>query len=83
MTQHIVTADASRVSPQQFLDSIGLDSPARRAARRAEMQGQCIRAIERGDTYGWPALMVAGCREIMDAQLTETHGDPLLKRGAA
>lgn len=61
----LIVADASKVTPLQFLDALGLSSPEQRAANLASLREQCINAIERGDTYGWPPLMVADCRKIM------------------
>jgi hypothetical protein len=67
----LTTANARKVSGLQFLDAIGLDSPERREMRAREMREQCIRAIEAGDTYGWPPSMVADCRKGMErADLT-------------
>ena len=71
----LVTADASKVSGTQFLDAIGFDSPERRSARQAQMQEQCIQAIERGDTYGWPPLMVEDCRKVMAER--KSRGEPV------
>lgn len=62
---NLVTADARKTSGLDFMDAIGFSSPEERAARRALMQEQCIRAIQAGDTYGWPPLMVAECRTII------------------
>lgn len=75
----VVTADAGKVSGRQFLDALGLSSPEQRAERQREMIAQCIAAIERGDTYGWPPLLVAQCREQMDgkplSELTNEKGE--------
>jgi hypothetical protein len=53
------------MTPLEFMDAIGMSSPEKRAARQAENREQCIRAIEAGDTYGWPPLLVEECRAIM------------------
>ena len=76
----LIVADARRVSPCEFLDFVFGTSPEDRAKRDRAMEPDCIAAIERGDTYGWPPLMVARCREIIDARLTETKGDPMLAK---
>jgi hypothetical protein len=68
----LITADARAVTPQQFFDAITGDSAEKRAERDRVMHEQCIRAIERGDTYGWPPAMVEECRAIMaERQVTE------------
>lgn len=41
------------------------------------MHEQCIRAIERGDTYGWPPLMVADCRKIIAERVALTDVEHL------
>jgi hypothetical protein len=64
----LITADASKMSGLAFMDATGVSSPEKRAADRLQMQQQCIRAIERGDTYGWPPMMVAECRKLMEAR---------------
>lgn len=65
MTDRLIAANARAVSPRQFLDALGMDSPEKRTARQALLREQCIRAIEAGDTFGWPPLLVEECREIM------------------
>jgi hypothetical protein len=61
----LITADASKVTPLEFMDAIGMSSPEKRAKRQAELRAQCIRAIEGGHLYGWPGLLVAECRAII------------------
>jgi hypothetical protein len=75
----LITYRADRMSGIEFLDAIGLSSPEKRSAAAALMQEQCIRAIESGNTYGWPPLMVAECQKIIEerARLTECRPDPL------
>jgi hypothetical protein len=63
-----VVVDASKVSPREFLDGLGLSSPEKRAADRAIMLADCTRAIERGDTHGWPPAMVEECLLAMRAE---------------
>lgn len=84
-TDSLITADASKVSGAEFFDAVFGVTPEMREEKARLMREQCIAATERGDTYGWPPLMVAECREIMAGeQLTEAVGDPLLnKRRAA
>ena len=80
-----IIADARKVSPRAFLDALGLSSPELRAERQRNLEEQCIRAIERGDTYGWPPMMVADCRRIMAERepilglTAEELSDPFLK----
>lgn len=62
---HLVTCDASRVTPRGFLDFVTGDTPAKREQRLHEDRQRCIRAIEKGDTYGFPPVMVEECRKIM------------------
>lgn len=62
---NLVTVDASKVSGRDFLDAITGNSPEKRAEHRQREIERCIRAIQRGDTYGWPPVMVAECRHIM------------------
>lgn len=86
MSDRAIVADARAVTPRQFLDSLGLSSPEVRAKRDRELREQCIRAISRGDTYGWPPALLAECRKLIEEQesLTEeTHGDPFKGRFAA
>jgi hypothetical protein len=64
----VAVADASKMSGLAFMDATGMSSPEKRATDRLQMQQQCIRAIERGDTYGWPPMMVAECRKLMEAR---------------
>jgi hypothetical protein len=58
-------ADASKVTPRQFIDALGLSSPEEREARRAADREGCMRAIRRGDTFGWPGVLVDQCRAII------------------
>lgn len=60
-----ITADASKVTAREFLDAVGLSSPEERAERRRRLVSQCMAAIESGDTYGWPPVLVQQCREQM------------------
>lgn len=70
----ITIADAAKASPQQFLDRLGLDGPERREARLNAHYASCIRAIERGDTYGFPPMMVEHCKTIMaDGRLVDVE----------
>lgn len=88
MTLH--HANAREISGAEFFRTIFGDH---RGERDRQMREQCISAIGRGDTYGWPPAMVEECRKLSDAreenrckcdeQLTECRGDPLLKRRAA
>jgi hypothetical protein len=73
------TADASKVSGRAFLDAIGLSSPEAREARREQSRQRCIRAIERGDTYGFPPSLVDECRQII---ADEDRGWALAERSA-
>lgn len=77
MTGKLIIADASRVTPLAFMDAIGMSSPEQRAESKREMEEQCIRAIERGDTYGWPPSMVAECRKIIAARIPLTDVEDL------
>jgi hypothetical protein len=65
MTDKLITARADQMTPLEFMDTIGMSSPEKRAKRQAELRAQCIRAIEGGDLYGWPPLLVEECRQIM------------------
>ncbi len=67
-----ITADADKVSPRQFLDGLGLSSPEIRAARREHDKQSCKRAILRGDTYGYPPMLVDQVRAEMAAEQAET-----------
>lgn len=60
-----VVAKASKVSGLEFCDVITGRSPEIRAAEREQTIQRCIRAIERGDVYGFPPMLVDECREIM------------------
>lgn len=60
-----LTADASKVSGRDFLDLVTGNSPEKRALRREQEIAKCIAAIKRGDTYGFPPVMVAECKQIM------------------
>lgn len=60
-----VTADASSVSARSFFDAMTGRTDAQRAEERRQMDEQCIRAIRRGDTYGWPPSTVNRCRQII------------------
>ena len=61
----LITGPADKVSSRGFLEALGLTSADKRVADLALMHQQCIRAIERGDLYGWPPMMVAHCRKVM------------------
>lgn len=65
MTDRLTTADARTVSGLDFFDAVFGSSPERRQQRLDETREQCILAIQRGDTYGWPPAMVDDCRKIM------------------
>jgi hypothetical protein len=65
------TADASKVSGRAFLDAIGLSSPEAREARREQSRQRCIRAIERGDVYGFPPSLVDECRDLIAERETD------------
>ena len=58
----LITADARTVSPRQFLDALGLTSADERETYRRNLRASCIRAIARGDTYGFPPALVDECR---------------------
>jgi hypothetical protein len=58
-------ADASRVSGADFFAQVFGITPEQRQAERQREVERCIAAINRGDTYGWPPVMVAACRQIM------------------
>ena len=64
-TGRIITADAGQVSARTFFDAITGRTDEQRTEERRRMDEQCIRAIERGDTYGWPPASVERCRKIM------------------
>lgn len=64
-TSTLVTMDARKVSGREFIDALGLSTPEQREARRQQSREQCIRAIESGNTYGFPPMLVAECREII------------------
>lgn len=61
----LVTMDARKVSPREFIEALGLSSPEQREARRQRDRELCIAAIKAGNTYGFPPVMVAECREII------------------
>lgn len=68
---NLIIADARKVSGRDFLDALGLSSPEKREARRQQDRERCIRAIERGNTYGFPPSLVAECRTIMELRQPE------------
>lgn len=72
-----VTADARKVSPLGFLDALALSSPEKREAQRQRDIESCIRAIHRGDTYGYPPVLVAECKRIIAERetLAPVHRD--------
>lgn len=61
----LITAPADKTSPRSFLDALGLSSPELREARRQETREQCIRAIKRGDVFGFPPALVRECQALM------------------
>lgn len=61
----LFTTDARTKTPTQFLDALGIPKTDLGA-----MQEQCIRAIESGELYGWPGLIVDQCRQIMASKDT-------------
>jgi hypothetical protein len=61
-----ISADASKVSPTEFIDRVFGTTPESRAADRQRDIARCIRAIERGDVYGFPPVLVAECRKLME-----------------
>jgi hypothetical protein len=65
MTDKLITADASKVSGAAFLDAILGITHEQRAEQRQQDIERCIRAIVRGDTYGYPPVFVNECRAIM------------------
>lgn len=79
--EHLITADASKVSGRDFLDAITGNSPEKREAHRQAEIAKCIRAIERGDTYGFPPVMVDECRKLMGDE-PEPEGWGLAERSA-
>lgn len=81
----LITADASTTSSLGFFDAITGSSPERREAQRQQHYESCIRAIERGDTRGYPPAMVEHCIGLMaerDTALTLTQSDPMKARAA-
>ena len=68
MTDFAITADARKVTSREFLSLVTGFTDEVRAARREETRQQCIRAIGRGNTYGFPPSLVAECRAIMASQ---------------
>jgi len=65
----LITADASKVTPRQFLDAIFGDTDETRAARQAEQQRLLIDIIRNGGSlYGWPPMQVAAARRVIAAQ---------------
>lgn len=73
MNDRIIIADASKVSGAQFLEHFF----GSYEAKRQEQFERCIRAINRGDTYGWPPMMVEHCKKLMAEReaLTEVVRD--------
>jgi hypothetical protein len=65
VTSQAIIADASKVSSRGFLDAVTGRSDAVRAAERQQIIDQCIRAIKRGDTYGFGPALVAEAKQIM------------------
>lgn len=63
----LITADASTMSPRQFLDALGMGSD-REAYRRRDRES-CIRAIRRNDTYGYPRALVDECKALIEAEV--------------
>lgn len=61
----LIVADASKVSATAFLDAVLGITPEQIEERRRLSREQCIRAIEAGDTYGFPPVLVDECRQIM------------------
>lgn len=59
------TEDARKPAPRMASLLEGLAGGSREDILR-EHQERCIRAIERGDTYGFPPMMVADCRKIIE-----------------
>jgi hypothetical protein len=85
VSRDVITADASKVSGAEFFRAIfGGESREERYAKYLE---QLIGRIQRGDDlYGNPPLAVADARKLIaerEAQLTQVHGDPMLKRRRA
>ena len=64
----IITAPADKVTPLQFLDALTGRNAETRAAERRQLYEDCKAAIRRGNTYGWPPVMVDMCRAEMEAE---------------
>lgn len=59
----VIIADAKKVTPAQFMDAVF--GPSNIEEMRAKDRERCIRAIERGDVYGIPPVLVRECLHIM------------------
>jgi hypothetical protein len=66
---HGFTADAGKVTPRQFLDALGLTVD--REQYLINLRADTRRAILRGDTRGYPAVLVHEIREEMRAEQAE------------
>jgi hypothetical protein len=62
MTDKLITADARKMSGADFIDAILGITHEQRAEQRQQDIERCIRAIQRGDTYGWGPFWIAECR---------------------
>jgi hypothetical protein len=83
-----IIADASQVSPQDFARSLGLRirTPEQKLAEWNAGVDRYVELILSGaecSSYGNPQVIEAKRRMAEGGQLTEVHGDPLLKRRAA
>jgi hypothetical protein len=54
-----------KMSGADFLDAILGITHEQRAEQRQQDIERCIRAIQRGDTYGYPPVFVNECKAIM------------------
>jgi hypothetical protein len=90
MTARFIHADRTveEVSDREFYTRLFGHPPRTKAEREAEWNAECERFadwIETGDDWAVPPPCLADARRIAAEreQLTETHGDPLLKRRTA
>jgi hypothetical protein len=83
-----IIADASQVSPQDFARALGLNirTPEQKLAEWNAGVQRYVELILSGvdcSSHGNPQVIEAKRRIAEGEQLTETVGDPLLKRRAA